>query len=154
MSKYSFVELTEKDFSLFLKDYDDKNWMQSVGVAKLRQDYGSIIKYLGVKKGDKIVSASMFTVTTTFMGKKTFYFTSQPIMKELAKAYINAGALYMADPHKGKYKLQQEAIDEFAEKYFEELGEDAINKIRAIKEGGTKNAKLRSEINKDIADMF
>jgi len=42
----------------------------------------------------------------TGMGKKTFYFTSQPIMKELAKAYINAGALYMADPHKGKYKLQ------------------------------------------------
>ena len=90
----------------------------------------------------------------TGMGKKTFYFTSQPIMKELAKAYINAGALYMADPHKGKYKLQQEAIDEFAEKYFEELGEDAANKIRAIKEGGNKNAKLRTDINMDIAAMF
>ena len=90
----------------------------------------------------------------TGMGKKTFYFTSQPIMKELAKAYINAGALYMADPHKGKYKLQQEAIDEFAEKYFEELGDDAKRKIKAAKEGGVKNAKLRAEINDDIKKMF
>ena len=73
MSKYSFCELTEKEFSTFLKDYDDKNWMQSVGVAKLRQDYGSEIKYLGVKKGNKIISASLFTITTTFKGKKTFY---------------------------------------------------------------------------------
>ena len=73
MSKYSFCELTEKEFSSFLKDYDDKNWMQSVGVAKLRQDYGSEIKYLGVKKGNKIISASLFTITTTFKGKKTFY---------------------------------------------------------------------------------
>lgn len=90
----------------------------------------------------------------TGMGKKTFYFTSQPIMKELAKAYINAGALYMADPHKGKYKLQQEAIDEFAEKYFEELGDSAKRKIKAAKEGGVKNAKLRTEINEDIKKMF
>ena len=90
----------------------------------------------------------------TGMGKKTFYFTYQPIMKELAKAYINAGSLYMADPHKSKYKLQQEAVDEFAEKYFEELGEDAKNKIKVIKEGGSKNARLRVDINADIAKMF
>jgi len=65
----------------------------------------------------------------TGLGSKTFYFTTQPIMKELAKAYVNAGALYMADPHKGKYKLQQEAIENLANEYFEELGDDAAKKI-------------------------
>ena len=90
----------------------------------------------------------------TGLGKKTFYFTTQPIMKELANAYINAGALYMADPHKGKFKLQQEAVDEFAEKYFEELGEDAINKINIIKEGGPTVTKRRTEINEEIKKLF
>jgi hypothetical protein len=90
----------------------------------------------------------------TGLGKKTFYFTSQPIMKALAEAYVNAGALYMSDPHKGKYKLQQEAIDEFAEEYFKELGDDAINKINIIKEGGAAHAKTRAKINEDIAKLF
>lgn len=90
----------------------------------------------------------------TGLGKKTFYFTSQPIMRSLADAYINAGALYMADPHKGKFKLQQEAIDDFANKYFEELGDYAKYKIKAIKEGGAKNAKLRAQVNADIKEMF
>jgi len=61
----------------------------------------------------------------TGLGKKTFYFTSQPIMRALADAYIKAGSLYMSDPHKGKFKLQQEAIDETADKWFKDLGEDA-----------------------------
>jgi len=90
----------------------------------------------------------------TGLGKKTFYFTSQPIMKALADAYVNAGALYMSDPHKGKFKLQQEAVDEFAEEYFKELGDDAINKINIIKEGGAAHSKTRAKINEDIAKLF
>ena len=70
MSKYSFCELTEKEFSSFLKDYDDKNWMQSVGVAKLRKDYGSEIKYLGVKKNtlESYGAVSEQTVSEMLMG--------------------------------------------------------------------------------------
>ena len=90
----------------------------------------------------------------TGLGKKTFYFTSQPVMRALAEAYINAGSLYMSDPHKGKFKLQQEAIDETADKWFKDLGEDAQNQIKAVKEGGVKNAKVREDINKKIRELF
>lgn len=90
----------------------------------------------------------------TGLGRKTFYFTSQPIMKSLADEYIKASALYMADPHKSKYKLQEEAVDEFAKNYFEELGKSALQKIEAIKKGGIKNAKLREEVNTEIRDLF
>jgi len=58
----------------------------------------------------------------TGLGDKTFYFTSQPIMRALADAYVNAGAMYMADPHKSKYMLQQEAIEEVANKWFKDSG--------------------------------
>ena len=70
---YKFCQLSEDEFSNFLKVWDDNNWMQTVGVAKLRHSYGSEIEYLGVKVKNKVVCASMFTITTTFMGKKTYY---------------------------------------------------------------------------------
>ena len=70
---YVFCKLNEQEFSNFLKGREDNNWMQTVGVAKLRNSYGSEIEYLGVKDGKKIVCASMFTITKTFMGKKTYY---------------------------------------------------------------------------------
>lgn len=57
----------------------------------------------------------------TGLGDKTFYFTSQPIMRALAKAYINAGAMYMSDPYASKYKLQKDAIDKTAEDWFKSV---------------------------------
>jgi hypothetical protein len=37
------------------------------------------------------------TLIRTGFGRNTFYFTTQPIMKELATAYMNASSSYMAD---------------------------------------------------------
>ena len=95
----------------------------------------------------------------TGLGDKTFYFTTQPIMKELAKAYINASSLYMADPHSSKYKLQQEAIDKVAESWFKDLefkfeGRNAMQLIQAVKEGQAKNKDLRKKINEKIKELF
>lgn len=95
----------------------------------------------------------------TGLGDKTFYFTSQPIMRALAEAYVNAGAMYMADPHKSKYILQQEAIEEVADKWFKDSGitfkglgvQDLIN---IVKEGGIINADIRKEINSKIKTLF
>ena len=58
------------------------------------------------------------TLIRTGFGKNTFYFTTQPIMKELAKAYINAQSAYMADPNKTQFTLQREAIEETAKSHF------------------------------------
>jgi hypothetical protein len=43
------------------------------------------------------------TLIRTGLGTKTFYFTTQPIMKELSDAYNRAGSSYMADQYKSKY---------------------------------------------------
>lgn len=59
------------------------------------------------------------TLIRTGFGRNTFYFTTQPIMKELAKAYMNAQSAYMADPNKTQYTLQSEAITQTAKQYFE-----------------------------------
>lgn len=46
------------------------------------------------------------------LGKDTFYFTTQPIMRQLATAYENASGVYMSDQSKSKSKVQQEAEEE------------------------------------------
>ena len=45
------------------------------------------------------------TLIRTGFGKRTFFFTTQPIMKELATAYNNAASSYMADQYKSKWQL-------------------------------------------------
>lgn len=46
------------------------------------------------------------------LGKDTFYFTTQPIMRQLSTAYENASGVYMSDQSKSKSKVQQEAEEE------------------------------------------
>ena len=100
----------------------------------------------------------------TGLGDKTFYFTSQPIMRELATAYVNAASMYMADPYSSVYKLQEQAIEDVEKAWF--TAEGAKGKdikiagypveaaIKAIKEGGTQNSSIRSAINKEIKKLF
>lgn len=65
--------LTEKEFNKFSKNHPQASFFQTVETANLRKIYGSKIHFLGVKENDKIIAAAMFTETTTFMKKKTFY---------------------------------------------------------------------------------
>lgn len=44
-------------------------------------------------------------------GRDTFYFTTQPIMKQFAKAYENASGVYMQDKTKSKSSRQKEEIE-------------------------------------------
>ncbi len=68
-----FVELNEKEFQTFASSHEQESFFQTVGIAKLRESYGSKIYYLGVKEKNKIVAAAMFSVTKTFLGRYTFY---------------------------------------------------------------------------------
>lgn len=84
------------------------------------------------------------TLVRTGFGKNTFYFTTQPIMKELAKAYMNAAGTYMADQNKSQWQLQREAVEEIAKNRFgeEKLGEytfDDLTKINESTELGMRN---------------
>lgn len=95
----------------------------------------------------------------TGLGDKTFYFTSQPIMRELAKAYVNAGSMYMADPYLSKYTLQQQAIDNVADNWFKDSsitfeGYNAEQLIEAIKKGGNVYKDIRTKVNARIKELF
>jgi peptidoglycan pentaglycine glycine transferase (the second and third glycine) len=73
MRNFKFEELNEKEFRAFSKDRDDLSFMQTPEVGELRKIYGSEVHFIGVKENNKVVAASMITITTTFRGKKTFY---------------------------------------------------------------------------------
>ncbi|MDD6224252.1 MAG: peptidoglycan bridge formation glycyltransferase FemA/FemB family protein [bacterium] len=68
-----FETLTEEEFRNFAKNHEQASFFQTVETAKLRSIYGSKIHFVGVKRREKIVAATMLTETITFLGKKTFY---------------------------------------------------------------------------------
>ena len=72
----------------------------------------------------------------TGFGKDTFYFTTQPIMKDLAQAYQNAASQFGSEMSGSKYRRQKEACDkimfEFLKKNFNIPG-DVTGIDKAIK---------------------
>lgn len=95
----------------------------------------------------------------TGFGKDTFYFTSQPIMRILSAAYVNAGSMYMSDSFGSKYRLQEEAVEKTAEDLFYDagitvLGYDPKTIIKWIKEGGKNHSKFIKSLNEEIHRSF
>lgn len=68
-----FQELTEEEFRKFSESHEYESFFQTVETAKLRESYGAKIYYLGVKEKEKVVAASMFTITSCMFGKFRFY---------------------------------------------------------------------------------
>lgn len=96
------------------------------------------------------------TLVRTGFGKNTFYFTTQPIMKDLADAYNNAAGLYMADPNKTVYTLQKEAMEEVAKTHFEkEVLPFVTGKFDDLVDEVMQSGSIQSDINtafKEIVD--
>ena len=96
--KFVFSELSEEEYEDFIKGRDDLSFMQTTSVAHLRKSYGSEIKYLGVKEKGKIKCGSMFSITNTFKGMKTFYAPRGFLIDyddlELLKFYTNELSKY------------------------------------------------------------
>ena len=95
----------------------------------------------------------------TGFGKQTFYFTTQPIMKELATRVNNAASAYGSDPNKSKFRRQKDAeekfIVDFANGWLEnrnfETVRDVLNAFeeRLRKLGTSKTALIESIFYKD-----
>lgn len=97
----------------------------------------------------------------TGFGKQTFYFTTQPILKELATRVNNASSAYGSDPNKSKFRRQKDAEDkfitEFANTYniggrnnYNNSSEVLDNLPAYLKNIGTsKSALFESIFNKD-----
>ena len=91
----------------------------------------------------------------TGFGKQTFYFTTQPIMKELALRVNNAASAYGSDPNKSKWRRQKDAetdfITEFAKEYF---GKEFKNSSEIFDEFTNKLSKLGTNKTDLIRSIF
>ena len=68
-----FCILTEDEFRNFSKSCPYESFMQTVELAHLKEELGSKIHYVGVKKDDNIIASSLMLEDTTILGKKMFY---------------------------------------------------------------------------------
>lgn len=88
-----FVILNEKEFKDFSLHNSQSNFMQTVELGNLRINNGINIDYVGVKKGNKIVAASLLEEEPTIFGKKIFYaprgFLIDYHDKELLTFFVN-----------------------------------------------------------------
>jgi len=83
------------------------------------------------------------TLIRTGFGKNTFYFTTQPIMKDLARVYMNASSAYMSDSDKSIYALQKEATEKLAESLFkdEKIGESSYEDLLEVSDPNSIGAR-------------
>ncbi len=68
-----FTTLTEKEFRDFTSNYEQASFMQTVELANLKRELGSIPHFVGVKKGKKVVAATLILEENSILGHKTFY---------------------------------------------------------------------------------
>lgn len=84
----------------------------------------------------------------TGKGKQTFYFMSQPILKEMADAVLKTKGKYGIDRTKTPSQLENEAIESVLSKY------DPDKKLRKKYDTINKNEKLASQVYSDIFDTY
>lgn len=105
-------ELSRAEYQEYIKNRKDLSFMQMVEIGDLREKYGSKVKYLGLVKNNKVVGASLFLITNTFMKKKTYYaprgflldYTNKKLLKEYTSEVIkyakkNNGLMLKIDPN-------------------------------------------------------
>ena len=68
-----FLELTEEEFRTYLNKSEERKFLQTPEIGKLRDKSGWTVSYLGVKNKVEVVAAAMFTSITRHFGKKEFY---------------------------------------------------------------------------------
>lgn len=99
-----FTTLTSDEFKEFARNHEQESFFQTVEMADLRSRYGSGIHYVGVKKNNKIIAASLLTETDCMFGKKRFYAARGYLIdyhnKELLKFFTDNVKKYAKD-HNG-----------------------------------------------------
>lgn len=68
-----FVELTEKEYKKFLDNHEQKTFLHSPNIGKMRHVDGWNYIFLGIKDNSKIIGATMLLSRKEFLGKKEFY---------------------------------------------------------------------------------
>lgn len=167
-----FCVLTEEEFRGFATNHPQESFFQTVETGNLRKSYGSIIHYLGVKKGDKVIAGGMFSETPCMFGKKRLYapqgflidYYDYDLLKyfteELLKYGKKINAMFIKCDPNVIYRLRNgdgEIINEKPE------GEEVINNLKKLGYrhfGFTKDFRFtlsrwnfRVELNKDYEEL-
>lgn len=90
----------------------------------------------------------------TGWGGNTFYFLTQPIMKQMADAYVKASSQYMQQ-NGSMYSRQQQSIEDVAEQYFKKdvtFDGNTLEEALGIIESGDKDSI--QAMNKAIKKLF
>lgn len=69
-----FTELTEKEYEKYLENYDNKNFLQSLEIGRVNQTLNNEVCYLGIKKGSKILCASLFIIKKNIKNNRKYYY--------------------------------------------------------------------------------
>ena len=68
-----FSTLTEKEFRDFSEKSDQRTFLHTPEIGKIREKAGWQVEYLGVKEGKKVVAATMMTSKVRHFGYKEYY---------------------------------------------------------------------------------
>lgn len=68
-----FLVLTRDEYKNFYNNDEGSSFMQSVELGDLKKDYGYIIHYVGIKKEEDIVAATLMLESKTILNKSIFY---------------------------------------------------------------------------------
>lgn len=68
-----FRQLTEQEFDTYSKECPQKNYVQSIKMAKLKKIQGNDIYFVGIIDGENIVAATMMFTMKTHFNKCIFY---------------------------------------------------------------------------------
>lgn len=68
-----FVELTEKEYRIFWNNHEQKSFLSSPEIGKLRKHNGWNVYYVGIKEKKKMIGAAMLTAHLRKFGKYEFY---------------------------------------------------------------------------------
>ena len=75
-----FETITPEEFRTFAAKSPYKSFMQTPEIAKLREKDGWVAYFLGVRKHDQLLAASMLVAKPTFLGKSTFLAPGGPLL--------------------------------------------------------------------------
>lgn len=137
-----FCELTEEEFREFLNHHPMKSFLQLPEMAQYKKNHHCECFFVGMKKGEKIVCATMMSASGNFFHKRMFYaqngflmdYEDVSLVKEFTKEikrFIKKkkGYILVIDPY---LPLQERDIDG----NLVEGGFDHRNVISILKENG------------------
>lgn len=157
-----FVNLTEQDFNTFSRSFKNKCFMQSTNVAELRKRNGWDVDYVGVKKENEIIAATLLISRKRHL-KKEFYAIRGPLVDfdntevltffiDNLKSYIkkNNGYMLRIDPYLEVISRDKDfnATEAFDYSYLKET----LKKLGFKEENNTTQAKIMYVI--DLKDSI